>query len=113
VTVASTGACSGPNCTYSITPAVSEYGPIGGSGTVYVLTSPQDCGWFATSASDWIHITSGSSGVGNGSVEYTVDQNNGTYRFGWIQVQGRIHGVYQYGAALFSDGFESGDTSAW
>jgi hypothetical protein len=39
------------------------------------VTAPSGCAWTATSNADWLTITSGSSGNGNGTVSYSAAQN--------------------------------------
>jgi hypothetical protein len=67
--------CIGSPCN----PVISPTGPVsvGASaitGTVLV-TNGSGCVWTATANTNWLHITSGSSGSGNGAVNYTVDAN--------------------------------------
>ncbi|MFN4218086.1 MAG: BACON domain-containing protein [Candidatus Bipolaricaulia bacterium] len=68
-------------CTYSIFPTSQSFGSAGGSGQVNV-TAPSGCSWAATSSASWITITSGSSGNGNGTVNYSIaaesDEGNNT-----------------------------------
>jgi hypothetical protein len=53
------------------------------------------CGWTATSNDSWIRITSGASGSGSGTVNYSVVSNTGTARTGTITVAGRTFTVNQ------------------
>ncbi len=62
------------NCTYTIAPTSQSFNPFGGAGSVSV-TAGNVCNWTATSNVNWITITSGGSGVGNGTVNYTVAAN--------------------------------------
>ena len=48
----------------------------GGSGTITV-TAPSNCNWTATSNSTWLTIVSGTSGSGNGTVQFSVAANSG------------------------------------
>jgi C1A family cysteine protease len=78
---------SGPVCTYSISPTSQSFTASSGSGSFNVTASP-GCTWTATSSSSWIGITSGTSGSGNGSVNYTVTANTGkAARNGYIYVK--------------------------
>jgi len=85
-----------PNqCTYSISPASEFFTSSGGAGTVSV-TSTNDCERSAASNSDWITVTSGSSG--SGTVSYSVDANSGTdSRTGTITIAGKTFTVTQDG----------------
>jgi len=83
-------------CTYSISPTAQSFGPDGGSDTVSV-TAPSECAWTAVSNSAWITITSGSSGTGNGSVNYSVSSNTGHDRTGTLTIAGRTFTISQTG----------------
>ncbi len=84
-------------CSYTISPTALSYASNGGSGVVNVTTT-SGCNWTATSNNSWITITSGSSGSGNGSVNYTVAVNTGTTQLtGTITVAGQTHTVTQSG----------------
>lgn len=64
-------------CTYAITPASQTMSAGGGNGSVSV-TAGEGCIWQAISMTSWISITSGTSGNGNGTVNYTVAVNANT-----------------------------------
>ena len=84
-------------CSYTISPTSLSYSASGGSGAVNVTTA-SGCTWTATSNNSWITITSGSSGSGNGTVNYTVAANTGTTQLtGTITVAGQTHTVTQSG----------------
>ncbi|HEY7337892.1 MAG TPA: SBBP repeat-containing protein [Bryobacteraceae bacterium] len=58
----------------------------GGGGTISITTTPE-CGWTATTLSPWITFTpSQPSGIGNGSVSYTIAANSGAPRSGSIAI---------------------------
>src|SRR6185369_14811389 len=68
----------------------------GGTGTVNVAPSDLSCAWTASTSATYIHITSGSAGVGNGSVMFTVDSNPGpSIRSNTILIGGQTFTVYQ------------------
>ncbi len=97
VTVANTGSCGSGGCSYSISPLSATIGGEGGSGTVSVTTS-SGCDWTATSNVSWIHVTSGASGTGSGTVAYSVDANGSAdARQGTMTVAGRTFTVNQAG----------------
>lgn len=84
-------------CVYSIFPSSQSFkSPSGGSGVITVMASDA-CGWLATSNVSWITIASGSIGVGNGSVSYSVSPNAGPARSGTIRVAGHSFKVKQQG----------------
>ena len=87
--------CTGiPPCSYSIDPTSASYPAGGGGGSVSVTTTP-GCGWSATSALAFVHITGGASGSGNGTVTYLVDPNPGTARTGGLPIAGQTFTVNQ------------------
>jgi hypothetical protein len=53
------------------------------------------CGWTAVSNDAWITITAGSSGSGNGTVDYSVSANTGGTRTGTMTIAGNTFTVYQ------------------
>ena len=84
-------------CSYAITPASLSFSSSGGPGSVTVTVAP-GCNWTATSNDAWITITSGGTGSGNGSTNYTVANNTTTaQRTGTITVAGQTHTVIQNG----------------
>lgn len=69
-----------------------------GSITLTQVHGPTNSPWTAAvvSGADWLSITSGTSGNGNGSVSYSVAANeSGLYRFGEMLVAGERFTVYQ------------------
>ncbi|HTI39283.1 MAG TPA: BACON domain-containing protein [Vicinamibacterales bacterium] len=61
-------------CQVTLTGPSGSFGAQGGSGSVTVSTS-RECAWSASSSGAWIHITTGQSGQGDGTVSYSVDAN--------------------------------------
>ena len=108
------------SCTYSLSETSKSFGPISSSGSVAVTTGT-GCTWNAASAtgnSDWITVTSGSIGSGNGTVNYSVSANaNIASRTGTITVAGKTYTVTQSGSVgavsniLLNPGFEDGPVS--
>src|SRR5262249_5896753 len=58
-------------CSYSISPSSQNFSHPGGTGAISV-SSTTGCPWTAVSNDSFITITSGSSGSGNGTVDYSV-----------------------------------------
>ena len=86
-------------CTSSILSTAASYDATGGGGFVSV-TDGLSCTWTATSGVDWITITSGASGSGDGMVTYTVAANTSTTgRTGTMTVAGQTVTVTQSGAS--------------
>jgi Putative binding domain, N-terminal len=83
-------------CTYTISPASVVYSASGGAGSISVEVMGTACPWTATSNVDWITITEGSSGLGNGTVAYQVASNNtGSERTGTLTIAGETFTVTQ------------------
>ena len=66
-----------PTCSYRVTVQTQSFGPEGGSGTATVNTSA-GCAWSAATTSDWISVARGTSGSGDGQVEFTVATYDGS-----------------------------------
>ncbi len=83
-------------CTYLLAPPSHLFDAGGGNGTILVIvTGP--CTWTASSAVDWIRITNGSSGAGNGLVQFVVSANSGPTRIGTLLIAGQEYQVTQRG----------------
>ncbi len=83
------------SCNYGMSPSLKSFLSGGGAGSVSMTATP-GCEWSATANVGWITIISG-SGVGNGTMSYTVAPNPGGTRTGKITVAGRVHTVKQKG----------------
>ncbi|GJQ59136.1 MAG: hypothetical protein D8M57_07175 [Candidatus Scalindua sp. AMX11] len=87
--------CSGINCDYSILPSKRSFDSQSRDGKVRVSSS-DDCTWSATSNVSWITRTSGSSGTGDGEVNYSVSTNTtGSDRTGSMIIAGKVFTVTQ------------------
>ena len=64
------------SCTFTISPTNASFPASGGTGTVNVSTQ-SSCKWETTSTIPWITVNS-SSGVGSGTISYTVSSNSST-----------------------------------
>ncbi len=62
-------------CTFTLAPASATIGAGGGTGTVSVTASASNCPRTAGSNAEWISITFGASGTGDGTVGYAVPAN--------------------------------------
>lgn len=68
----------------------------GGSGQTIFVNAGASCAWTADSDSAWLTVSAGASGMGNGGVTYTVDQNlSGSERSGAISIAGQSISVMQ------------------
>jgi len=86
-------------CNYTVSPTSASPGSAGGAASVSV-TAQSGCAWTAASNAAWITITSGASGGGNGTTNYTVAANTLTSsRTGTLTVAGQTVTVTQGAAA--------------
>jgi hypothetical protein len=85
-------------CSYSISPPSNSFSGAAGTGSVNV-TAGAGCAWTAATNSgswDWIGMTSGWSGTGNGTVNYYVLVNNsGSARSGYLTIAGKTFTITQ------------------
>ena len=81
-------------CSYTLNPTSAGF-PAAGDWSSFTVTTASGCSWTASSNSAWIAVTAGSSGTGNGTVSYSVDQNTNGARDGSISVGNFIHYVGQ------------------
>ncbi|KJU86726.1 FG-GAP repeat-containing protein [Candidatus Magnetobacterium bavaricum] len=85
------------SCTYTISPTSKNFPSGGGTDSVSV-TANTTCSWTASSNAGWITINSGSFGIGNGTVSYTVAANTGTTQLtGSMTIAGQTFTVTQDG----------------
>ncbi len=92
------------SCSYSISPAAKTVDAGGGPGTVSV-TAGSGCMWTAASNDgNWLTLTSGGSGSGNGTVGYSVATNGtSSVRVGTLTVAGKTFTLTQNGATQGND----------
>jgi len=87
---------SGLACNYSISKTNDAFTATGGTGSVDVTASSGTCGWSASESLDWVIITAGGSGAGNGTVNYSVDPNTATTsRNGNLTIAGKTLAITQ------------------
>jgi trimeric autotransporter adhesin len=84
-------------CPTAINPASVTLGT-GVTNATLAVTAASDCAWSATANAAWLHT--GSSGAGNGTVEYSTEANAGPgFRAGTITVGEQTFTVHQAGTA--------------
>ena len=83
-------------CTFALAPPYLTYDETGGNGAVLVIVSGP-CTWSAQSTVDWIRMVSGTSGTGDGLVQFTVPPNTGQARSAFIVIAGQNFSVTQSG----------------
>ncbi len=103
-------------CSYSISSSSQNFGVAGGSGS-FNLTAGAACDWQAVRSDNWITITGGASGAGNGTVSFSVAANPGPARTGTITVGGRLFTITQassctYQLSHFSAGYPASGTNS-
>jgi hypothetical protein len=82
-------------CTFALSAPSTTVPQSGGSGSVNV-TAGAGCPWTAVSQAPWIVVTSGASGNGNGTVQFTVQARmGGGPRSGTILIAGQTFTVNQ------------------
>src|SRR5437867_3519391 len=85
-------------CTYSISPAGRMHGYGTATNSVNVTASSSVCAWTVANTNTWITITSGTAGVGNGTVDYTVAANPSPIaRTGVVAIAQQLFTVQQQG----------------
>ena len=83
-------------CTYTINPESAVYPASGGEGSIAVGAAGTACPWMAVSNVDWITVTAGSPGIGDGTVYYLVSANKTNQdRTGAVTVAGKTFSVTQ------------------
>jgi hypothetical protein len=85
-------------CLSNLNRTGASFSGVGGEGTVNVLTTPT-CAWTAASTDSWITINSGSTGVGNGTVLYSIAANTGAARVGTMTIAGTTFTVSSAGTS--------------
>ena len=91
-------------CVYTLSPTNALMGANVGSTNVLILAGA-GCGWAATNNESWLTIITDNSGVGTGSVRYTVTANTGPARTGTLTIADGTVTIHQadgctYGLSL-------------
>ena len=84
----------GSGCSFSISPTSGNAAAGGGTGSVAV-SAGGGCSWTAGSNASWLTVTSGGSGSGNGTVQYSAAANSGGARSGTLTIAGQTFTVNQ------------------
>ncbi len=92
-------AAAAVSCTFSLSAPSTNVGAAASSGSVNVIASASNCAWTAASNVGWVSITGGSSGTGNGTVNYSVQTNAGAARSGTLTVAGQTFTINQAAAS--------------
>ena len=84
------------SCVFTLSPGIQLIG-VGGESGSFSVTTGAGCLWDAATSDGWITITGGATGVGNGTVSFNVQANNGASRTGSILVRGQVFTITQCG----------------
>ncbi len=76
------------SCVYSLSPTSALFSGTGGSGSVNLTAVGSGCVWSSSANNGFLSITSGGSGVGSGTVNYSVGSLTGTTRTGSLTIAG-------------------------
>jgi hypothetical protein len=88
---------AGGSCSFSVEAQFGKFKSRGGSGS-FTITSDAQCAWQASSNANWITITAGEVGIGNGVVSIAVAPNTtGGKRKGRVTIAGQDLTVTQKG----------------
>ena len=80
----------GVPCTFSLSTSSASFNSSAANGSVGVTTAA-GCTWTAVSGAGWISVTSGASGNGSGTVNYSLAANTGSSsRSGTMTIAGQI-----------------------
>ena len=91
---------AGLACSYSLSSSSTSVGSGVGGGSVNMIAG-SGCTWNATSDSQWLSITAGFSGSGNGAISFSVTANPGTGpRIGNLTIGGQNFAVTQAGVGF-------------
>lgn len=82
-------------CVFTVSPDRDSVGSGGGQRTITVTASSPKCAWTARSDSDWLVVTDGTEGTGNGQVRYEARATSGPARSGNLMIAGRQIAVVQ------------------
>jgi len=82
----------------TLSPSSASFASAGGTGSVAV-TYAAGCSWSASGTPAWITITSGASGAGSGTVNYSVAANTSIARSATLSIAGSAFTVSQAAAA--------------
>jgi len=83
----------------TLSPSTLSVPQAGVSGRFNVVTGV-GCNWTSFTDVGWLHITTSTTGTGNGGIGYTVDANTGPLRSGNIHVGSNLFAVIQGGGVI-------------
>ncbi len=81
-------------CVTSLSLSSQDFSNSGGTGG-FTVTAAGGCNWTAVPSDNFVTVTSGSNGAGNGTVSFSVASNNGPKRTATIVVGGKVFIITQ------------------
>jgi hypothetical protein len=97
VNLLSIGACQ-TSCTYTLSGNATYPAGASTNGSVTVAASASTCAWTASSPVNWVTITTGSTGTGNGTVQFNILANaNSGPRGATLTIAGQSYAISQAG----------------
>ncbi len=84
-----------PPCSFTFAAPSAAVGATSSTGSISFTTSLSSCPWNATLNDDWLIITSGTAGLGNGTISYSVAANTGAARSGTLTIAGQAYTITQ------------------
>ena len=81
-------------CSYVLSPTSRSHGAAP-SAASFTVSATAGCAWSAVNSNAWITITPGGSGIGSGTVNYSVATNPGPPRAGNLVAGGQVFAVNQ------------------
>jgi hypothetical protein len=89
-----------PPCAYTLQPSATAIAANGGDGS-FAVQARSDCAWTASTATDWIVVTAGTTGSGDGTVSFRAAPNTATTsRTGTITVADQVFTITQSGESV-------------
>jgi len=85
------------SCAATIDPSSQSLPAAGGAGAPVAVTTAGGCAWTAVGNAAWLTITNGTSGDGNGTVNFSAAANAGPARSGTVTIAGQTFSVNQAG----------------
>lgn len=86
-------------CTVTTGTVTTSVSAAATSGSIPV-TAAADCAWTAVSSASFLTVSSGASGTGNGTVNYSIAANTGAARSASITINGSVINFTQAAAAV-------------
>lgn len=88
------------NCAFAFATPSVNVPATASTGNIASVTTTAGCPWTASTPDNWITITGGAAGTGNGTITFSVAANPAAARVGTITVGGQTFRVEQAAAAL-------------